>query len=70
MEVIFRTSDGGRHPGFTASVVCFDPETRDMPGCTRPQEDDSESPTDASLTDAPPTTGTGRKRRDLELFVS
>ena len=39
MEILFRTNDAGRYPGFEGTVICFDPAVADQPGCTRPEMD-------------------------------
>ena len=31
MEVLFRTSDSGRFPGFQATIICYEEE--DISGC-------------------------------------
>ena len=53
VTVWFRTSNSGSYPGFQAVVICFTPNSTNLPGCVNP-------PTN------PPKS---RKRRYVEVSV-
>ena len=70
MRVIFRTNGENKFPGFVASIICFDPDRRDMVGCTRPEGMNTEESTQMRRRKREESTQMRRGKRELENFVS